>query len=473
MQRVSKSAISQKHITWLVLHALLGAVLSTFSGLGTWWGAAAFFWFFFQTLRTCNRTGMAHLGAAYIVGLEVLLRMSKAALFWEYGKLACIVLLLTGIVVEKRKNYYWQYLLMFVLLVPGMLLATNLSMLRWQQMVTSQLGGPILLALSCLYFGGRIVSVPHFQKILRAILYPIAAILVYLFLSSPSLSEVQFSLSSNFATSGGFGPNQVSTALGLGMAVLFINYLLKYPPLFIGWLDKVLFGLLLFRALLTFSRGGVLAAVICILFGYFVYTYAASVKKALRLAGRLLIGIIIVFALFTITDDLTGNLLSKRFKGEQEGVQKFDLNKATSNRLEIIESDLLIWLDHPLLGVGIGNAANMRSNYGVSNIIAHTEQTRLLADHGLPGLIFLLWIIFLIWKRSFDGPATSRLIGSTFMMLVFLTMLHSATRLAMVGFIFGLGLIQLYENHSLHRQPPLPRRGLSQRRREHGAPLPA
>ena len=37
----------------------------------------------------------------------------------------------------------------------------------------------------------------------------------YLFLYTPSIKSVLSGTGSNFATSGGFGPNQVSTILGL------------------------------------------------------------------------------------------------------------------------------------------------------------------------------------------------------------------------------------------------------------------
>ena len=53
--------------------------------------------------------------------------------------------------------------------------------------------------------------------------YPLIATLVYMFLYTPSIKAVVTSTESNFQTSGGFGPNQVSTILGLGMFLFFFQ----------------------------------------------------------------------------------------------------------------------------------------------------------------------------------------------------------------------------------------------------------
>jgi len=56
---------------------------------------------------------------------------------------------------------------------------------------------------------------------------PIVTTMVYLTLYTPNLREVLTGTSSNFKTSGGFGPNQVSTILGLGMFI-FVSRLIYF-----------------------------------------------------------------------------------------------------------------------------------------------------------------------------------------------------------------------------------------------------
>lgn len=453
---------------FLLLHVALGAFIEQWRFLSTYWGLLAFSWFFFRTLYTRNRSGLAHLGAAYIVGLEVLLRMSKASLFWEFGKLACTALITAALLLERGRHPRWHYLLLLLLFAPSLFLAADLSLDRYRQMITYQLGGMILLILASVYFAGRRMQVADFQKSCRYMLYPIAAMLTYLSLHTPSFQEIQFTSSSNFAASGGFGPNQVSTILGLGMLLLFLNYLLRYPPLFGNWIDKAFVGWLLFRALLTFSRGGVLAAALALVLGYLVYAYSAHLGQFRKTLFRTIVGLAVAAGLFVVTDDLTGGVLSMRYKGEKPGIRYGSnaqmLEKYSSGRLDIMLTDILMFLDHPLLGVGVGESNILRPRYGVVNN-PHTEQTRLLSEHGILGLILLLWLIGIILSRSFTGPPHWRFLSVALCGLVFFTMLHAATRLAMVGFVFGLGLIHLYENHSLHRQSPLQARSVSLRSR--------
>ncbi|WP_332910234.1 hypothetical protein [Algoriphagus boritolerans] len=57
-------------------------------------------------------------------------------------------------------------------------------------------------------------------------LYPILSVLVYTIIKTPDLDSVEFSLGANFATAGGFGSNQVSTILGLG--VFFDGFLYSF-----------------------------------------------------------------------------------------------------------------------------------------------------------------------------------------------------------------------------------------------------
>ena len=49
---------------------------------------------------------------------------------------------------------------------------------------------------------------------------PIISMAIYNILDMPNLLEYQFMPYSDFYTSGGYGPNQVSTIFGLGIAAL-------------------------------------------------------------------------------------------------------------------------------------------------------------------------------------------------------------------------------------------------------------
>ena len=55
-------------------------------------------------------------------------------------------------------------------------------------------------------------------------IYPIVSLAIYIFIYNPDVSSVSTGTGSNFAASGGFGPNQVSTILGLGFFLMTVRY---------------------------------------------------------------------------------------------------------------------------------------------------------------------------------------------------------------------------------------------------------
>lgn len=102
------------------------------------------------------------------------------------------------------------------------------------------------------------------QNVLVTLGLPIVSTVVYLFLYNPSVKDVVTGTQSNFETSGGFGPNQVSTILGLGMFVFFtIGSFSKSKKEII--LNAILLIFVSYRGIATFSRGGVITGVVMIL----------------------------------------------------------------------------------------------------------------------------------------------------------------------------------------------------------------
>ncbi|MEZ0130795.1 O-antigen ligase domain-containing protein, partial [Flavobacterium sp. LBUM151] len=102
------------------------------------------------------------------------------------------------------------------------------------------------------------------QNVVIAMGLPIFSTTVYLFLYNPSVKEVVTSTTSNFETSGGFGPNQVSTVLGLGIFIFFSQLILFSKSKKLMILNGILLIMVSYRAIVTFSRGGVMTAVVMI-----------------------------------------------------------------------------------------------------------------------------------------------------------------------------------------------------------------
>jgi O-antigen ligase len=122
---------------------------------------------------------------------------------------------------------------------------------------------------------------------------------------------------------------------------------------------------------------------------------------------------------------MTGGTLVTRFR---------DLDD--THRSEIMRDDLRIFLAHPLTGVGPGEARHNRTG---RPRMAHTEFTRLLAEHGALGLISALCLLLLgIGAVVRARGSADRALAVALVSWSCLTMLHAAMRIAAPAFAFGL-----------------------------------
>ena len=123
----------------------------------------------------------------------------------------------------------------------------------------------------------------------------IAGILLYVVLTA---SEIRFQNSSNFATSGGFGPNQVSTALGMGfvVAVLLLVSVKELPAVVRATLLIITLWLFI-QTILTFSRGGITVAMITL---GIVYIYRVLVSPEIHLKNIMAFIMILTVSLFFV-----------------------------------------------------------------------------------------------------------------------------------------------------------------------------
>jgi O-antigen ligase len=116
-----------------------------------------------------------------------------------------------------------------------------------------------------------------------------------------------------------------------------------------------------------------------------------------------------------------------------------------TGRTEVVRADIEIWKRHPIFGVGPGRAVPLRSQY-FKEVAAHTEFSRLLAEHGMLGLAALLVLAamaghgMLAWRRRGNWP-----LGVAAMAWSLLFMLIYGMRLAAPAFLFGLAFVKLAE----------------------------
>ncbi|PNW26200.1 hypothetical protein BKP44_17775 [Formosa algae] len=380
-------------------------------------------------------------GCAYIAAAESLFRMTGGGLFYEFSKYYVILLVLMGMFFTGVANNSYPYFIYFILLVPAVLVAsTTLGYdLNFRKSIAFVLSGPVCLGASALYCYDKKLTQEQLLQILACMSFPVLAMMVYLFLYNPSIKEVLNGTGSNFDASGGFGPNQVSSLLGLGMVVLTVRFFLKSPTIFLKVLNLVLLGLVSFRALVTFSRGGVITALMMII-GFLVVLYGtSSFKRRQQILGSLIIlgvGIIITWG---ITTNQTDGMIENRYTNKNAtGEEKEDIS---TGRVDLFEREFEGFLRHPFLGVGASGMKQVRLEEEGKIIASHNEVSRLFSEHGIFGIIILLLLI--ITPLGYRNQHKGNMLFYSFLIFWFATINHSAMRIAAPGFIYGLSLLHI------------------------------
>ncbi|WP_159023067.1 O-antigen ligase family protein [Formosa sp. L2A11] len=380
-------------------------------------------------------------GCAYIAAAESLFRMTGGGLFYEFSKYYVILLVLIGMFFTGVSNHSYPYFIYFILLVPAVLVAsTTLGYdLNFRTSIAFVLSGPVCLGASALYCYDKKMTQEQLLQILACMSFPVLAMMVYLFLYNPSVKEVLDGTGSNFEASGGFGPNQVATLLGLGMVALTVRFFLKSPTLFLKVFNLILLTFVSFRGLVTFSRGGIFTAVLMII-GFFVVLYGRSTfKKRQQIIGSLFLLGIGVSITWMITANQTNGLIENRYTNKNAaGEEKSDIS---TGRVGLFEREFEGFLRHPFLGVGASGMKQVRLEEEGQIIASHNEVSRLFSEHGIFGIIILLLLIFtpLAYRLKQKG----NILFYSFLIFWFATINHSAMRIAAPGFIYGLSLLHI------------------------------
>lgn len=404
----------------------------------------------YRILSKKNSDGAAHILAAYVIGIEVLFRMNSGGFGYEYGKYAAVLFLLTGFFVERiKKKTPFIYIFFMLVLLPSIFFVEYPTFDLTRQMVSFNLSGPIMLGISSIYFFQRKVSVVQLRKVFLSMLYPITAMTVFVYFRSGSLEDVEFTTESNFVASGGFGPNQVSTIFGLGILIIAASYLLNIRLFRLKYLNVFLMLGFLVRGLATFSRGGMLAPMAAIIVCIVVMSLSDS--RFQERIGRVVYAFLAIFVVgfigFYYVNEVSGGLLEMRFKGES--MYNKEKSNMFSGREEIFQEDMEIFEGNYLTGVGPGMASEKRGEISGVESAAHIEYSRMLAEHGMFGVIAILIIVLFPVVIFLKLKSTdNKVILILCVVFVFVTLGHAAMRTAAPGYVYGLAFINIIRMRS-------------------------
>ncbi|MFZ0597407.1 MAG: O-antigen ligase family protein [Flavobacterium sp.] len=394
---------------------------------------------FYIVYRTKNKNNEVLLIAAYLVGVEVFLRMTGGNFNNEYVKFGVIFFMLLGMIYSNFSTNAFIYWFFLILLIPGILITATVfnPSVDIKKSLVFNLSGPVCLAISSIYMFRRKILFSDLQNVLVAMALPILSTAIYLFLYNPSVRDVVTGTQSNFETSGGFGPNQVSTILGLGIFVFFTQLVLFSKSKKIMILNGMLVIFITYRGIVTFSRGGVITAVVmivCLLSLLYLFSNAKGKSKfvwVFILTGLMGIGV------WTYSSLQTNGLIEKRYANQDaSGRTKKD---RLGGREEIMGEELTIFMDNPIMGIGAGMGKEIRKEKFGDSSASHNEITRMLSEHGLFGifglvLLFITPIIIYINNRQ-------HLYFFSFFVFWMLTINHAAMRIAAPAFVYGLSLL--------------------------------
>lgn len=421
-----------------------------FSGKLFLFGAVLYF--LYRIFSSRNKNDEVLIAAAYMTGFEVFSRMTGGAFSYEFAKYAVIGFLTLGMLYRGFHRKSWPYLFFLILLTPGILFsAINLN---YETNIANAIGfnlsGPVCLGISALYCYNRRITAQRLQEILLFVLLPIISMTFYLYVYTPNIRDVLTGTQSNFAASGGFGPNQVSTILGLGVFILF-SRLFTIKNWVINSIDIILLIFVSYRGIITFSRGGIITAGLCAIVFFGIYFLNSRAKQRVILVPKIAGILVVVILTWAYASLSTSGLIDKRYANQDaSGTEKADL---TTGRAELLTSELEAFYENPITGIGIGKMKERRLKKTRRASASHNEVSRMLSEHGSFGLaaLFMLVCVPLIFRMK----NRSNLFAHSFFVFWFLTINHSSMRIAAPAFIYGLCLISIVDarkKRSLHRK---------------------
>ncbi len=460
-QRYSGIFNAQNYILLLIGHGFLGLIFRYVPSiselyaffliaLGIWWGYN-------------KRLDLVAYWGAYFVGMETLFRMTKGNPIHEFGKYGIFFVFLFALLRSGRRGKWVTPALYMLFLLPGALYTiTALPFVQGRQAVSGVLAGPFALAMSIIFYSSIRFERKHLVRLIMAGILPVMGISFIALFSTVSAERIHFSTNSNKATSGGWGPNQVSSGLAFGAYMAFMGYIFERDRKKVRVLMLFLLLLLFSQAAMTFSRSGPYLVVgsIAVASVFYLRSLRAQISMVI---GAGIVVLLMNFVIFPQLNEFTGGAFEARV------VQDRDL----SGRDNIAESDLLMFKEHPVWGVGAGMSERQREiMFNVYNASRdHTEFTRLLAEHGIFGAGAMLIMLFFIiqafvttrnpYMKAFRMSASGWAVAY---------MLVNATRLAAPAFLFGVAFMTLFleeDIERIQRQWNIKRRQTERRRKAH------
>lgn len=396
---------------------------------------------FYIVYKNQNKNNEVLFVVSYLVGVEVFLRMTGGNFNNEYVKFLVIFFMFCGMVYSNFSKNALIYLVFLIFLLPAILITSSTSNLSIdiKKVLFFNLSGPVCLAICSLYMFKRKIMFKDLQSILLTMGLPIISTTVYLFLYTPSIKDVVTGTQSNFETSGGFGPNQVSTILGFGMFVFFTQLILFSKSKMAICINTGLLIFVSYRGIVTFSRGGIMTAIVMVLFLFVLLYYFSNERGRSRFALIFILTIILGAGIWTYSSLQTNGLIEKRY-ANKDAIGRVKADRL-GGREEIMNEEISLFIDNPIFGIGAGMSKSKRVEMTGIEAASHNEITRLFSEHGIFGVFAFLILFFtpiILYTNNIQ-----HLYFLSFFIFWLLTINHAAMRIAAPAFVYALTLLSV------------------------------
>ena len=428
----------------ILLHVLMGFIVFVIPLFSKAFSLATVLLSLMFVFRAKNKTVAILTAAAYIATSDVFFRMTSGLILYETHKYMLIVLAFLGMVFEFGKIKGYIYLIYITLLFVSLVFTEYYLTEEIRKMIAFNLSGPVSLGIFALFAYRKQISMAQLQRVLFFALLPVLSMVIYMFFYTPSVKDVVTGTASNFATSGGFGPNQVATILGVGMFVGINRLVLRKASGLQFVIELALLFLMAYRGLATFSRGGILTSLFAIGIFLVLLYFKADKNFISSLNRKIVIAVVLGVGVWFYTLTQTSGLIENRYSNKNAlGVEKEDIS---TGRKELFLLEVDAFFESPIFGIGIGK--NKEYKFKKTGVVAatHNEISRLVAEHGTFGIFALL--ILILTPLSFRLENRKSLYFYSFLLFWFLTINHSAMRIAFPSFIYGLALLDVNYNTS-------------------------
>ncbi|WP_317046258.1 O-antigen ligase family protein [Flavobacterium sediminis] len=223
------------------------------------------------------------------------------------------------------------------------------------------------------------------------------------------------------------------------MFLFFVQILFNSKNRKLVLVNTALLALVAFRAIVTFSRGGVITG-LAMIGGLAFFTFIVlNLKAKGRFLVYLIVGFILSMGIWAYSSLQTGGMIDKRYANQD--IKGREKESKLSGRETLMNTEIQMFLDNPILGVGVGKNKEYREELTGIEAASHNEITRMLAEHGLFGIID--FVILLTVPMFMYLNNRQNIFLFSFAVFWALTINHAAMRLAAPAFIYALSLLNI------------------------------